>query len=293
MRLGLLTLFNIFLFLFWFRIWVIDSRDTLFNHYLTPIARLSDRITDFLSPVFFGASQRVIALVSFVFLIFLRGMAVPYQSNWSIIMGFERAVNSADLPSCITFSLLSFLSFVFKIHVIAVIYLRTGGATGTHADPAISQLAKPFTDITPQYRPVALLVLGMIMVSLADIFGTTQFSSQYAGLTVDCILDWNNSPLPLTLTKVALITLAAGVQIIGLLGQLVFFFVVVSWISTFANSRPLSVISRESISFLLGPLRKRQVIIGTIDLTPLIFIVAATFIYKTLMQILSNSLDKL
>ena len=293
MTLGLYTLFNAFLFLFWFRIWVSDSRDTFFNRYLAPIAQTTDKITNFLSPAFFGASQRTIALSSFVFLIVLRGMALPADSDWSVMIGIERGVDSSNLVGCMTFSLLSFLVFVFKIYCVSVMYAQSGRTTGNHAAGAMSNLSQPFTLIKAELRPAVLLAIGMTLVALVDTFGTTDFTPQHAGYSADCIIDWNNSPIPLNLVKIALVTLAGWVQVLGVLARTVFFLVVLSWIASFTHSTPIRTFASEWISLLLGPLSKRPIIIGTLDLTPIAFSFVVMFIHSVLLNVITNSLDKL
>ncbi len=294
MKAGFYSLLNILLFIFWFRIWVEDSSDTFFNRYLRPISRISDKITDFLSPAFFGAPQRLIAIISFVFLVVLRGMAVTSQSELTVIIGFERGVNSSELFTCIVFSLLSFLVFLFKLYCISILYIRAEGTSDRHTTGALFHLSRPFTEIKPELRPIALLIIGMAIVGLADIFGADVFSPEIISYYVDCELDWTNTNtiLPL-LTKLFLITLIGWVQTLGLLAQIVLFLVIISWVTMVANSGQVGVFAKEWLSFLLGPLRKHPIMIGNIDLSPLIFIVVVTFIGSTLMQLLKNSLAQL
>lgn len=293
MILGLYTLFNAFLFLFWFRIWVEDSRDTFFNRYLAPIAQISDKMTNFLRPVFFGASQRTIALTSFAFLVVLRGMAIPTDSNWFILIGFERGVDSSTLLGCILFSLLSFLVFAFKIYCISVIYTRSYRTSGNHATAAMLNISQPFTSIKPEFRPAILLAIGMTLVALVDIFGSTDFTAYFSGYSTDCVLDWSNDPIPLNIIKITLITLAGWVQVLGILARTVFFLVVISWVASFTHSTPLRNLAKDWISFLLGPLNKRPIIVGSFDLTPIAFSFVVMFIHSFLLAILANSLDKL
>jgi uncharacterized protein YggT (Ycf19 family) len=281
------------LYIFWFRIWVADNRDTFFNRYLAPIAQISDKITGFLRPVFMGATQQHIAIISFAFLVVLRGMATSANSEWSILIGYERGVDGNSLLNCIMFSLLSFLTFVFKIYCITVLYTRSLERHGNHATGALLNISQPFTLIKADLRPLVLLITGMVLVTLVDIFGKTDFTYQYPGYTTDCNIDWNNSPVMLNIVKVTLVTLAAWVQVLGVLARAVFFLVILSWIASFSNSRPISNFSRDWISFLLGPLSKRPLMIGTIDLTPIVFSFVVMFAHSILLEIIANSLDKL
>jgi len=220
-------------------------------------------------------------------------MAIPADSDWFILIGFERAVDSSSLLGSIIFSLLSFLVFVFKIYCVSVIYSRSYRAAGNHATGAMLHISQPFTNIKPELRPAALIAIGMTLVALVDIFGSTDFNTYLSGYSTDCIIDWNSSPLALNMIKTALITLSGWVQVLGLLARVVFFLVVLSWVASFTHSTPLRTFAKDWISFFLGPLDKRPIIVGSFDLTPIAFSFVVMFIHSFLLSLLSNSLDKL
>lgn len=284
--------FNMVLFIFWFRIWASDSRDTFFNHLMGPISRLADSIIRFLSPVFLGLPARIIAVLVFVFLVILRGMAVPYSAVWTLTIGFQRGADTSNLFSCILFSVLSFAVFLFKIWGISLIYVRTGAAPYNHAAGTLFHVSLPFTRIRPEYRPITLLAIGMVLVGLTDYFGNPQLTphSQYY---IQGNIGWGDNPLLLILVKLCIVALAGWTGVLTTLAELMIFLIVVSWIAMFANSVPIRMFCREGIDFLLGPLRKHPIVIGMLDITPIIFFFIIQLVQGLLMAILINSFNKL
>lgn len=256
------------------------------------LTSFSNSAIRFLRPVFFGTPDRIIATIAFVFLIILRGMAIPADADWSLMLGFQRGVNGPDLASCMIFSILSFFVFMFNIWSLSIIYVRTRSTPNDSAGGAIFQFARPFTDIRPELRPVILLAAGIGLSALLDLFGHPVMEI-YQGISIQGNIGWQTTEWPAVLAKLSIIAIAGWAQILAIIRQFIIFLIIGSWISMFTASSQMQVFCREWLDFLLGPIRRYPIRIGMIDLSPIVFFFIVGFIHSLLLAILINSFNKL
>ena len=283
-------LFNLFLLLFWFRMWVEDDRDLFFNPHLAFFGRLTDRIFTFLQPVFFGTPRRIVALCVLAFTLLFRavlfhGLSAPGYSNWVLKLGVWRWADTANLLPCLAFSVVSFGVMLFNLWGISLLYLsaRTGSPSD-HTRRALLHLARPFVQVRHEYQPIILLALGCALVGAMAALGRPVAAPAVGltGLQVD--LDVAGASLGLLTARVLLAALAGFVDILGVLAALMFGLIIGSLVSTLAGARTVQFFCRGWISLLLGPLRRHPIVVGTFDLTPLIFLLVIQLLVHPLLS---------
>jgi len=281
-------LFNVLLMVFWFGLWNRQDRETMFNPYLGPVARLGESIVGFLRPAFFGLPRRAILLVTLLALLLLRGLAAPSTpDSWILRIGFEvRAPGAGPLATCLAFSFLSFGIFLFKLWGFSLIYVRTRRGTAIrHTARTVDLLARPFTDLRPELRPVVLLGFGILLAFLVNSVGKDVVHWGFAG---------SSAAWPVRIPRYTVSALAGWVDILKLLQSLLIVLIIGSWVSMFASSHGIMMFCRDWTDFLLGPLRRFPIRIGMLDLTPLVFILAIELlIYPILMAVLAASYGNL
>lgn len=280
------TLFNVLLLMFWFRIWISEDRSLYFNPYLAPIGRLSESVINFLRPVFFGTPPRLVAAIALAFLLLFRGMifhgmAVSGKAEWFLRLGFGICrTGTAGTVSCLTFSVLSFAIFLFKLWGLSLIYVGPRrGSSLEHTTDTLYHLSRPFSDFRIELRPFILLTCGIILV----------FLLRLAGSTPPGFAAWQETPMPSLLLKSGISALAGWVDVLPVIVNFLMLLIIGSWVSMFASSQGIMFFCRAWIDLLLGPVRRWPIRIGMIDLTPIIFFFAVSFIHQILMGILYRS----
>ena len=276
------TLFNVGLFILWFRIWCVEERTQFFNPYLAPLDRASRSVIDFLRPVFFGAPPRLIALFSLVLLLALRAAALLPRAPGELRLGFEVAApDTGSIVSSLVFSLLSFSLFLFKLWGFSLLYDRARNVSALDRTiGTLHSLARPFSDLRIVWRPLALLGFGVGIGLLVNVAGVTDRA-------------WQGLPASVMLARLVISSLAAWVSILMLLRSFVVALIIGSLVSMFAGAPAIMQVCREWVDTLMGPLRRYPIRIGMFDLTPLVFIFVVGFIYAVLMMMLLGSYSTL
>jgi uncharacterized protein YggT (Ycf19 family) len=277
------TLFNILVLLFWFGLWIHeDDRRLYFNPYLTPLARASGGAIQFLRPVFFGLSARAIAAAAIGFLLVLRGLAAPAQpAAWIVRFGFEiRQPAGSAIPASLLFSVLSFAIFLFKLWGLSLLFAPTPRSLAGHSAQTVHELARPFTRLRPEFRPVALLGFGIVIAAALNAAGAPS-DSPFSALTGTL------GRSPAWALRYAISTLAAWVDLLLLVRSTLLVLIIGSWIGTFTGAVGIAAFCRDWTDLLLGPLRRYPIRFGLFDLTPLVVLLAIQYlVYPILMGIL-------
>jgi uncharacterized protein YggT (Ycf19 family) len=287
------SLVNLVLLVFWLRLWTrTGDRQTVFNHYLAPLDQASSAIIGFLRPICLGAPVQTVAAVVIVAIIALRGLAVPEHAIWFVTLGFDRLADTAHVGTRMAFSALSFGVCLFKLEVIAILY-AAGRSRVVSDQPAtaLAYLARPLSLIHAEWRPLALFFFGILLAAGLDVFGL--FIQRSTIASVPAIIEWQTSAPIVTALKLAILTLAAGVQVLPVLQSILYLLIVGSWVSMFTGSHGLALLCQEWITLLLGPLRSYPLRIGMFDLTPIVFAVALGFVSNWLLQLLYMALRTL
>ena len=287
------SLVNLVLLVFWLRLWTrSDDRNLVFNRYLAPFDRAASLVTDFLRPVCLGAPPQVAAAAVLVFVIVLRGLAVPDRASWLLTLGFDRVADTGHVGTRIAFSALSFGVFLFKLWSLAVLYAGSR-ARAFREQPvtALAHLSRPLSLLHVEWRPLALFGFGILVAALLDVGGHAIPRSTLAVLPVG--LHWQADAPVVTALKLALLALAAWVQVLPVIQSILFLLILGSWISMFTGSDGLIVLCHDWITLLLGPLRRFPLRLGLFDLTPIVFAFALGYISNGLMQLLYSALRTL
>ncbi len=266
------TLTNLLLLLFWFRIWVVEDRELVFNRFLSPIGRFSGAAIGFLKPVFFGTPPRVIAAVALGFLLVFRGMlGIGGHLQFGFVVAYARPDGVATY---VILSLLSFARFVFRLWGLAIIYAHGSSSAFDHATGTLDTVSRPFTSIRPEWRPFVLLGAGVLIAGATALTGGTRLD---VITPVKAIVFFAGSAL---MEWADLIPLIVGILILLIIG---------SWVSVFTHSDGMMLFCHEWLRLFMGPLRNYPLRIGMLDLTPLVLIVALKVVHGFLVAILSGS----
>ncbi|MDP6630885.1 MAG: YggT family protein [Kiritimatiellia bacterium] len=278
------TLFNLLLITFWFRIWTDDEdRNVHFNPYLAPLARLSRTILHFVEPVFLGLRPAAVAAIAMSIIVVFRALVAPRQAIWMLSLGIDQQPLDGTLPHVIAFSVLSFGCFLFRLWGISLLFTWIG-AHRSQENPVsmLHYLARPFSNIRIQLRPMVLLMYAAVLIVLLDRFG----QPAQAGFGLPGSLVWSGPEAVTSFFKLLVLSVAAWVQLLPLLQSLMLMLIIGSWISMFTQSQGLAMLCRDWINLLLGPLRRYPIRIGMLDLSPIVFFFAIGLAHALFMSII-------
>ncbi|MBM4149486.1 MAG: YggT family protein [Lentisphaerae bacterium] len=275
---------NAVLLVFWLRMWAGEHRSLVFNQYLSPLARLTDSISDFLRPVFAGLPVKAVMGICLLALLLLRGLAIRPDSPGFIAMGFEVRTPFGEvvLPR-VAFSFLSFAKFLFQVWGLSLLYCggRSSLSGAGHAQEALAFVARPFTFIPRAARPGVLLVFGAAIALSLGLLG-----HQVPGLSV-AAEETIRGRLPLTAGLGAVLcALQEGVNLLSIIRSALVVLIIGALVSMFAGSQLVLFVCRDWTDLLLGPARRFPLRIGPLDLTPLLFLFVAGILYQWLTLIL-------
>ncbi|MBL7077351.1 MAG: YggT family protein [Kiritimatiellae bacterium] len=278
------TLFNLLLIAFWFRIWTDDEdRNVHFNPYLAPIARLSRTVLRFVEPVFLGLRPRVVAVIAIGLIITFRALVAPRQAVWMLTLGLDRQPLDGALPHVIAFSALSFGCFLFRLWGISLLFTWVGAhRSQEHPVSMLHYLARPFSDVRIDLRPLFLLLYGAALIILLDRFG----APVRMGFGLPGTLVWSGAEAVPSFLKLVVLAIAAWVQLLPLLQSLMLMLIIGSWISMFTHSQGLALLCRDWINLLLGPLRRYPIRVGMFDLSPIVFFFVIGLAHALFMSII-------
>jgi uncharacterized protein YggT (Ycf19 family) len=288
---------NLVAFLFWFAFWNPNSREIFFNPYVLKIRTVADGLIESIKPVFGRhLSRRAVAGSLLLVILVIKGLLYYSGLRGHLVFGIdssmpgvERQVLTPYAPQLtdvdlsfapmtifaakiMLFSCATFGVFVFKVWGVAMIYLGTSRATGlSRAQGTLFSLARPLTSIAPEFRPLFLLGLGIVIVAARVIFvrGLFPFEPEH------CLVFF---------AKAFLSTVAAWVDILPLIVNILWALIVGSWIALFSMSAPIGLICREWLDLFLGPLRNRPIHLGGMDLSPIVL----AFVLGTLARFLQH-----
>jgi uncharacterized protein YggT (Ycf19 family) len=253
--------------------WSGNDRDVVFNVYLSPLTRMADRVVGYLRPAFGPTPPAVIAGLVIVFILALRALAAPRGGHWEVSLGFESATAGQGIVSAAAFSVLSYAAFLFKVWCVSLLYARAHGASGfSHAHGVLHHLARPFSGIRIDLRPLVLFVAGVVIAFTLNFFG-----------------GWPDNPAPSVALKLGISSLAGFVNAVEVVLSLLMLLIIGSWVSVFTGSRAIMSFCRDWIDLLMGPMRRYPVRIGMLDLSPLIFFFAVQFVVNLARLILVGS----
>ncbi len=283
-------LFNMGLFLLWFRFWNRPGRTAYFNPFVGVVERAGYSVVGFVRSAFPFLPDLTAALLAFLFLLAFRAVLFlylvgTYSAEWHLGFG----IVGQGLPSVVSrtfggyffLSLLSFGVFLFYIGSLSLIYVRPGQGTSMgHPEEALAAYASPLTRLRPEFRPFTLLASGMALTLALVAISPLSFGMFLGGpfvatvkLTVSAMLGW--------------------VASLHILLMLVMGLIIGSWVSMFSGSMGLASFCRNWLDMFLGPMRRYPIRIGMLDLSPIVFFLVLQLIAGLLQSVLQGVYDRL
>lgn len=273
-------LFNMLLLALWMREWAYRERQTLFNPYLETVKRSSDSVLEPMRAALGLSRMRVVLIIIGAILLAMRALLIINDSSW--LTGIGREIikpHTGDFMPAFMLSVFSFAIFLFNLWGMSLIYCRGSEChVSGHPVETLFFAAKPFTSIPVKMRPVALLAYGMLLGAAIHLFpasvGTVR--PEY-------------SSLARIVPRLVISALIGWTMMLSVLLNLLFAFIILSWVSMFTGSMNLAMFTRDWIDAIIGPFRHNRFRIGMLDLTAIIFFIAVGFIQQLLINILIRS----
>lgn len=274
---------NIIIFSFWIRLWIKEN-SIILNPYLAGICKLPDMIINFLSPAFRKLNYKLMVIILFFILIFLRGViffSIHQKSEipWVITFGLQNW--KLDSPSgFVIMSIGSILTFILKLWMLSLFYIygRKDIYYSSDSYYALEQAAAPLTYLRKySQRFITTIILNLIFIFIVLI-----------------ILSKNNIKFLLYHPFETLISsfLSISIEFANLLlviSRLVGILIIGSWVAIFTSSVSLAQLCSDWIELLMGPLGKYKIRIGILDITPIIFFITIQLlIYPAVILILTT-----
>jgi len=284
------TIFNFTGLLIWLKIWEHYDKTLFVNRHVISINKLSDAIIEFLRPVFFGLNTRVIAIISLLFLLILRGF-ISAGTPWIITMGISRIAESG-LSTAVIFSFLSFGILLFRLWGLFFLY-NTAFRMNSSDQKAhlLYFISRPFSGLKPFLQPAILIILGIILVGTLDWNGQTipVTASDQAKIWIPEGISWNTNTM-IIISQLILITFIGFIQNLAIIASLLIMLIIASWFSLLLGSGLLARSCNEWINFIMMPIGTRRLVLGVIDFTPIVFFFAIQLVYAVLMGIVRQLL---
>jgi uncharacterized protein YggT (Ycf19 family) len=177
---------------------------------------------------------------------------------------------------------------LFYIWALSMIYThnRFRSNRATNALQAVSQ---PFSSLPVALQPVFLVLFGCLLAALIDLTGV--YTDNPGALVV--MLDWKNEQLATLFVKLAITSLSGFIGTINIITTSLIILIIASWIGRMTARDELTEVSREFIDMLMGPMRRFPIMVGMLDIAPIIFLILLNYAYSFLMRILSSSIQYL
>jgi len=287
-----LTITNLLAFLFWVRLWSQPDRDLYFNPFLSAPTRLTDRILDFLHPVL-PLPGRLMSLLLLVFLLVFRALALHNifaQGPWTIAVGtiFSFAPAESGLPGALRFSALHFLFFVVRFWgVFVLLQLLTPVPRRDRATEAFHFAALPLSALRRWLQVALLVAANAILVYELSLSSTAQIPAEIRArmATLPMLADFRHAPVFVCLVAFSL------TDLLMMSWQLMFALLVGAFFALVLQNPALNAVCGEGIGTLLGVTRRRLVV-GMIDLTPLLYMFVVYLLYSLLCAFLLAMMAK-
>ena len=279
-----LTVTNLLLLLFWVRLWSLPDKELYFNPFLSAPTRLTDRVLDFLRPAL-PLPGRLTSLFLLAFLLILRGAALNHfrpAEPWSLTVGtlFSFSAREPGIHGALTFSALHFLFFVARFWGVYVLtQLLTPVLQRDRASEAFHFAALPLSALRRWLQILLLLTVHAILV-----YELTRIGSLTAHIPP--AIDGRPFVAPDAhstngLLFLACLTLLSAADLLMMAWQFMFALLVGSFLAVMLQNALLNAICGEGIATLFGRSRKR-LIVGFLDLTPLLYMASAYICYHIL-----------
>jgi hypothetical protein len=283
----LLIVTNLFLLLFWVRLWSRPEQELYFNPFLSAPTRLTDWILSFLRPVL-PFPGRLVSLIILTFFLLFRGVVLRHfatEAPISIAVGlvFQFVPRVEGLHGALIFSALHFFLFVAHFWGLYLcIQILTPVLRRDRASEAFHFAALPLSALRWWLQVLLLLVMNGFLIHELLTTGTLTVQTP-AGMATPPPPPAAGDPVKqilyhgwLTALSVAdSLLLAKNAMIVFILGGLA---------AMLSQNPLLNAISNEGVNVLLGRFARR-VCIGLFDLTPILYFFAMDIAYALVCNI--------
>jgi hypothetical protein len=273
---------NLFLLLFWVRLWSEPDKELYFNPFLSAPTRFTDRVLGFLRPAI-PLPGRLLALLLIVFFLTFRAVLANNfmpEEPWTITIGtfFRYAPRTPDVYGVILFSVLDFLFFIARFWgVYVLVQLLTPIPRRDRAAQTFFYAALPISMFRRWSQLVLLLAVHAVLAYEISQAGTP--------LTAPVAAAVAHPALPLAtaatfnLIQLGRLALFSVADSLLMAWQLMFALLVTSFAALMLQNPLLTAVSTEGVNTLLGGTRKR-LLIGFLDLTPLLYMGSVYLLYN-------------
>lgn len=256
-------LFNFLLLMFWVRLLPPEQENTYFNPYIAWINRVSRMVLNKLRQGMPHVSPFQLAALVFGGLLVARGLIAG-----DVRFGFELRGPVGAWRFSLLLSAVSFVRMLFYLWVIATVLAPDRGRH--HAmSQCLRFLARPLPAWSPPRRWLTVIGLGLVISGILLVMPRTLHDGA-AGIPEYFVM------------RSLVNTAAALVDVLAILQALLLAAVIGSWITLLAPSDGLGAFCHDAMILLLGPLRNYRLAIGTLDLTPLLAVVALMLLHGLL-----------
>jgi len=264
----------------WCRIWTDDDRNYFFNPFVTGPMRVVDRVLGVLRIPFPFLPNRVLAAIALITALAVKGVVTHY------------IFFSQTAPfSFFKISRMEIWYFLVSALLIAGLNALLRLISPRRMDRA-GQVADLFARPIGWIRPVALqLPTVFIVIFIFVVFDHLRFRSSF--------IDQQFAPMPIDYGALFFSTLFsksallfAIVYFLGILhvwSQLTLLAILASWLGLIMPRSPIAVYGREFCSLLLGRF-SGLLVVGMMDLTPLIFFLVIGWLHDALAKLVGHLL---
>ncbi|MDA1044202.1 MAG: YggT family protein [Verrucomicrobia bacterium] len=261
------TLINLVMLAFWYQIWRDTARSDDYNPYMQGINNPAQSTINFFKHAIPGFSPRTIAWALLAICIIFRAL-IAQGDVWELSFGFEKGRPATDILARLIFSTFSFAMFLFNIWGLSLIFARSERDTfSEHTSSALFMISQPFVRIPVKWRPLALYAFGILLATV--LMNLNALPSPPLGLRA-------------VISHAMISSFMAWIDLLNVLIKLLLILIIGSWVTMIAGSINMSYFCKNWMDLILGPMRKVPMIIGPLDLTPIVFMFVASFLYGIL-----------
>lgn len=279
-------LFNLFLLLFWVRIWVRPVNEFYFNPFLSGTTRLVDRILNFLRPVLMlpdqVASLFLLTFFSLFKTLFFMRFGGGVTLSFGTLFSFAPNPQHTSFGFLVLFGALQFALFLVRLWTLYFLVRLLARPTRlTRAAEAFAFFCRPFSLLPFLMQPFALLFLHFcltaVIVSLGFIPSVlSTLMPDAPAPAADLFLAGHPLAVFLKLGWLSLMSYADGLM---WMNNALLLSIVGSFLSMIFGLKTVMLICAESVDVILGRFSRRQTATSGIDFTPMIFFFLVNFIY--------------
>ncbi|MDA3800304.1 MAG: hypothetical protein PF692_14655 [Kiritimatiellae bacterium] len=219
------------------------------------------------------------ALIAMFLLLVLRAFLKPLFHGGVSIGFLEWNLSVNSIPIAVAFSFVVFIKFLIPFFALATLYVHDTEEKCTSEETVFFILAKPFSFLTRNTRPIVLFVFVFVLLVVMNFISPLYESAN----------GYMQNKVGFNVVLMLISTLYELIGVLSMLYNFCIVLIIFSWISLFTGSPNLAAFSRSWLYFIMGPLKNVHLQIGPFDLTPLLFIFGLQILHRLLANLLLSS----